>query len=292
MRIDRREFLGAAVAGAAGMLAADQLATAAPASPDSTGLVSLGKELKVTRIGFGTGMAGWKRESNLTRLGREKAERLLQYAYDQNVRLFDLADLYGTHAHVARALRGKPRDSYTLVSKVWLHPDGLLEPGRPDADVCVRRFLKELGTDYIDLVQLHCMMSGKWPQEMRKQMDLLADLKRKGVIRAHGASIHSSEAMESAAVEPWVDVVHARTNIYRHQTDGPMESVVPILKKVHAAGKGIIGMKLCGEGTFDARKRETNLRFVMGLGCVGCMIVGFEKAEHIDEFKASVQGML
>ena len=83
-------------------------------------------------------------------------------------------------------------------------------------------------------------MSGNWPTEMRKQMDLLEDLKRKGVIRAHGASIHSIEALEAAATETWVDVIHARVNIYRHRTDGPMEKVVPLLKKVYAAGKGII----------------------------------------------------
>jgi aryl-alcohol dehydrogenase-like predicted oxidoreductase len=225
-------------------------------------------------------------------LGADTFVRLLQYAYDQNVRLFDMADLYGTHPYVARAMRGKPRDSYTLVSKVWFHPGGLPERERPDADVCVHRFLKELNTDYIDLVQLHCQMSGNWTRQMRRQMDLLADLKRRGDIRAHGASIHSIEAMEGAAREPWVDVIHARVNIYGHATDGPMEKVVPVLKKVHAAGKGVIAMKLNGEGTFDDRQRETNLRFVMGLDCVDTMVVGFEKSQQIDQFKTGVEKIL
>ena len=188
--------------------------------------------------------------------------------------------------------RGKPRDSFTLVTKIWYHPDGLPEPERPDADVFVRRFLKELDTDYIDLVQLHCMMKSDWPRTMRKQMDILDELKHKGVIRAHGASIHSSEAMEAAAGEPWVDVIHARVNIYQRQTDGPMEKVVPILKKVHAAGKGVLAIKLNGEGTLDAQQRAKNLRFVMGLDCVDALIVGFEKTRHIDQFKAGVKEML
>jgi aryl-alcohol dehydrogenase-like predicted oxidoreductase len=292
MQMDRREFLGVAATGTAGVLMADRLAMAAPVGANPTALVPLGKDLRATRIGFGTGMGGWKRQTNQTRLGPEKFLKLLEYAYDQNIRLFDMADLYGTHGYVARALRGKPRQSYTLATKIWLHPDGLPERERPDADACVARFLKELGADYIDLVQLHCMTSPKWPQEMRRQMDLLAELKRKGVIRAHGASIHSFEALAAAAEEPWVDVIHARVNVYQHRTDGPMEKVVPILNKVHAAGKGIIAMKLIGEGKFDARQRQTNLRFVMGLSCIDAMIVGFETVDQIDQFKTGVKDVL
>ena len=91
-------------------------AAAARGSADAAARVPLGRTLRVTRLGFGTGMSGANRQSNQTRQGPEKFTRLLQYAYDQDVRLFDMADLYGTHSYVGRALRGKPRDSYTLVS--------------------------------------------------------------------------------------------------------------------------------------------------------------------------------
>lgn len=292
MNMDRREFLRAAVSGTTGMLLAERLATAASDHVDSAALVSLGRALKVTRLGFGTGMAGANRQSNQTRLGPAKFERLLQYAYEQGVRLFDMADLYGTHRHVARALRGKPRDSYTLVTKIWMHPGGLPERERPDADVCLARFLKEFGTDHFDVVQLHCLTSGTWPREMRKQMDLLAERKRKGDLRAHGVSIHSLAALEAAAGEPWVDVIHARVNRYASRTDGPMEKVVPILKRAHAAGKGVIAMKVCGEGTFDAPQRAANLRYLMGLDCVDAMVIGFEKPEHIAEFRSGVREQL
>lgn len=289
MRIDRRDFLGTATIGTAGVFAANGRVVAALAGNDTASSNPLVKALRTFRTGLGTGMKGWKRESNQTRLGEKEFQKLLLYAYDQGIRLFDMADLYGTHAHVARAMKGKPRESYFLTTKIWFRTGGLPEPERPDADVYVRRFLKELNTDYIDLVYLHCQTSGKWPQEMRKQMDLLADMKRKGLIRGHGASIHSIEAMEAAAVEPWVDAINARVNQYRQRTDGPMEKVVPILKRIHAAGKGVIAMKLNGEGTLDARQRETTFRFVSGLDCVDAMIVGFEKTAEIDEFTAAVR---
>ena len=288
MRIDRREFLGAAV-GAAGMFTAEGRVAAAPAGSETAPPSPFLKSLRKFRLGIGTGMKGWKRQSNQTRLGEKAFHKLLLYAYDHDLRLFDMADLYGTHAYVARAMKGKPRDSYFLTTKIWFRPDGLPEPERPDADVYVRRFLKELNTDYIDLVHIHCQTSGQWPQEMRKQMDLLADLKRKGLIRGHGASIHSIAAMEAAAAEPWVDAVNARVNQYRKLTDGPMEKVVPILKRMHAAGKGIVAMKLNGEGNLDARQRTTNFHFVDGLDCVDSMIVGFEKTGEIDEFLAAVR---
>jgi predicted aldo/keto reductase-like oxidoreductase len=136
---------------------------------------------------------------------------------------------------------------------------------------------------------LHCQTSADWPKQMRKQMDKLEEMKQKGLIRAHGASIHSLEAMQAAADEPWVDAINARVNNYQQRTDGPMEKVLPVLRKLHAAGKGVVAMKLNGEGTLDAQQRADNFRFVIGLDCVDTMIVGFEKTTEIDEFVAAVR---
>jgi aryl-alcohol dehydrogenase-like predicted oxidoreductase len=297
VKIKRRQFLETAVAGTAAALVSCDPASAAPAevtpaSSDPTALVPLGKTLKVCRISCGTGMRGGGRQTNQTRLGKEKFESLLRYAYDQGVRHFDMADMYGTHPYVGRVLKDKPRDGVQLVSKIWPHRGGIPEPERPLADVLLKRFLKELQTDHIDVLQIHCMMRGDWPTRQRRQMDAMEKLKEQGLIRAHGVSCHSVAALEAAAEEPWVDVIHARVNPYRMRTDGPMDTVVPILKKAHANGKGIIGMKLIGEGTFDLQQRKSTLTFVMDLGCVEALTVGFEKPEQIDEFKANVQERL
>jgi len=298
MKIKRREFLSTAVVGTAGTLLAGELALAAPPKPgapadvDPTAVVPLGRHLKACRISCGTGMAGGGRQTNQTRLGKEKFEALLRYAYEQGIRQFDMADMYGTHPYVGRVLKGKPRDQVQLVSKIWTHRGGLPERERPLADVLVKRFLKELQADYIDVLQIHCMMRGDWPRQQRRQMDAMAKLKEKGLIRAHGVSIHTLPALEAAAKEPWVDVVHAGINPFGHRTAGPAEKVVPLLKKIRAAGKGIIGMKLIGEGKFDPGQRKKTLKFVMDLGCVDALTVGFEKHEHIDEFRANVRQRL
>lgn len=295
MKRKRREFLtrsalglGATLIGRP-LLAADQPRTK---YFDPCERVSLGRtQLKVSRFCLGTAMRGGDRQSNHTRLGKEKFEALIREAHDRGTQLFDLADLYGTHPDVISALKGIPRDRFQLVTKIWWRDGGIPEKERPDADVCVERFLRELQTDYIDLVLLHCVVSPKWPEELRKQMDLLAKLKAKGVIRAHGVSIHSLEALEACATEPWVDSVHARINPYGMSMDGPAGKVAPVLKKIHDAGKGVVGMKLVGEGRLrnDPEKRDASLRYVLGLGCVDVLNLGCETIGEVDDIVERVR---
>jgi aryl-alcohol dehydrogenase-like predicted oxidoreductase len=297
LRLDRRKFLQAAVAGASGaMLARRGLAAPPVRSTDPFQLVPLGTtDLRVSLIGAGTGMRGHNRSSNQTRMGAEKFESLLRYAYDKGIRLFDLADIYGSHPYLARALADKPREDYVLISKVWVRPGGLPEEERPDADVVVDRFRQELGTDYIDLVQIHCMTDEDWTDNQRRQMDILEDLKQRGVIRAHGVSIHSLPALKQSASDPWVDVVHTRINPYGDSMDDKDPAVVtPVISSIHEAGKGVIGMKLIGEGRYreDPAKRDEAIRYVLGLGTVDTMIVGFEKPEEIDDFATRVESAL
>ena len=122
-------------------------------------------------------------------------------------------------------------------------------------------------------------------------MDILSKLKAQGKIRALGVSCHSIAALEAAATEPWVESVHTRINPYGMSMDGPPEQVVPVLKKIHAAGKGVIGMKIIGEGRLrnDDARRDESVKFALGLGCVDVLNVGFEKVTEIDDFATRVR---
>ena len=294
-RISRRNFLKHSSAAAGGLMIGPTFTFAALGSGgrfDPFETVRLGKtDLKFSRVCMGTGVRGGMRQSNHTRMGRKKCETLMRDAFDRGVRVFDLADLYGTHPFVVSALKKIPRKDFNIITKIWFRPGGIPEKERPDADVVIDRFLKEINTDYLDLVLLHCVVSAKWPEELQKQMEIMAKLKQRGVIRAHGVSCHSIEALEAAAKEPWVDSVHARINPYGAKMDGPVENVAGALKKISAAGKGIVGMKLIGEGDFrnSDEKRDESVKFVLGLGCVNILNVGFEKVEEIDDFAARVR---
>ena len=220
---------------------------------------------------------------------------MLQHAWDKGVRFFDCADSYGTHGLVAEAMQKMNRDDLTLASKIWVRGGGIPEPERPDANVVVDRFRKELKTDYIDLVQLHCLVEKNWTETQKKQMDILENLKAKGIIKAHGVSVHSLDAMKEAADSPWVDVIHVRINPYGLSMDKPNpEEVIQVIRQLHNSGKGVIGMKLVGNGNLrdQSDKIDNAIKFVLGLEIVDMVIIGFESNEQIDNYLARTEKAL
>lgn len=289
--ITRRQFLTTTVAVGAGSVLLGKTALRLPSrvpvlSSDPLQIVTLGKSgIKTTLLGMGTGFSGYNRSSNITRAG--VAESVIHAAYEKGIRFFDCADSYGTHPYTAAALKDYPRESYTLSSKIWVGPGGIPDRERPDADVVVDRFRRELKTDYLDMIQIHCMTDARWTDKEKKQMDILENLKAKKIIGAHGVSVHSLEAMEAAVNNPWIDVIHVRINPFGEVMDkSDVNSVVTVIEKLHKAGKGVIGMKLIGNGNFrdDSEKIDASLKYVLGLGTVDMIIVGFEKPDQIDNY--------
>jgi aryl-alcohol dehydrogenase-like predicted oxidoreductase len=301
--LDRRRFLGAtagaaAALGAGSMLRADETsptppeATTSPAAaPPGPPMIELGKTgIKMSRLGQGTGVHGGERQSDQTRMGFAKLVELMRHAYDRGIRFFDLADLYGTHVYFREALQSMDREKLAILTKLWWRYDGPEDQtSAPERRQMVRtaleRFRHELTTDYIDIVLLHCLMRPDWSDHMQPYMEVLSEEKQKGRIKALGCSCHNFEAMKTAAVTPWVDVILARINMKGGKEvmmDGSREEVEGVLRIARQNGKAIIGMKVFGEGRL-ADQREACMKYAQECGLLDAMTIGFHTPDQIDD---------
>ncbi len=242
--------------------------------------------LSTTVLGMGTGTRAWAQDSAQIRRGRDVFVSTLLHAYDVGLRYYDLADLYGSHQYMRAAMKeGQlPREKLTLLTKTMARkPDGV----RKDLD----RFRKELDTDYFDIVLLHGMGKGTWDDSLAGCMDVLSEAKEQGIVRAVGVSCHDFDAMVTAASNDWVDIMLSRINPFQSKMDGTPEDVAEVLRTAHANGKGMLGMKIMGEGDISDKKAET-LRYVFGLGCIGAITIGFLSPEEIDDAIEHIEATL
>ncbi|MEY2396766.1 MAG: 1-deoxyxylulose-5-phosphate synthase [Acidobacteriaceae bacterium] len=278
----RREFLirSASGLGAAWLTPKGVLKELANQDPlrkfSASDTVTLGRTgIKTSRLAMGTGTIGYGHHSNQTALGLKGLSGLLLNGYDQGLRFFDAADAYGSHPHVAEALKHVQRDKVTVLTKTWARDAA---SARADLD----RFRRELGTDYLDVILMHCVTEGDWTERFHGVMDVLSEAKQKGIIRAHGCSCHSIEALRAAAKSPWVEIDLARINpIGAHMDAGP-ETVVSALREMKAAGKAVVGMKILGQGDLRGRQSEA-LRYALSLGVLDAFTIGAEsKGEQED----------
>jgi predicted aldo/keto reductase-like oxidoreductase len=288
----RREFLGQSAAAVGALAAANLLAKAADQPrqlKSAADQVTLGRTgIKTSLLGMGTGSVGVNHSSNQVRLGNEKFCKLVRYAFDKGITYFDTADQYGSHIYLRDALQGLPREKLFIQTKTRATT---AEMAKAD----IERLRQELGMDYVDTLLMHCMTKGTWPTDFRPVMDVLLDAKRKGFVKAIGTSCHGMEPLRAAVKCDWVEVDLARINPVgvEARMDGPPEEVVPCLRAMHDQGKGILGMKILGEGTFKTEEQQlASLRFVLGLGCVDAMVIGFESPKQIDQIMQRVEKVL
>ena len=279
--MNRRDFIICAAYGAGtALLTRDSFAQSikppATSKFSASDTVEIGKTgIKTSRLAMGTGTVGFGGRSNQTALGSKELVNLLLNGYDNGLRLFDTSDSYGSHPHIAGALKHVPRDKVTVMTKTDTRDAAGV---RADLD----RYRRELGTDYIDIVLLHCLTEGDWTERYRGAMDVLSEAREKGIIRAHGCSCHTIEALRAAARSPWVQVDLARINPIGSHMDANPSMVTSVLREMRAVGKGIIGMKILGQGDMRNRPDEA-LRYALSLNVLDAFTIGAEnKAEQND----------
>jgi aryl-alcohol dehydrogenase-like predicted oxidoreductase len=278
----RRDFLKSTVAVTAVAASGGAIAAAA-AKRSATDWVTLGNSgVKVTRLAFGTGTRGGMIQRQL---GQDEFTRLVRHAYDRGIRFFETADSYrGMPEMLATALKGIPRDTYRLMTKMG--------PQQPDPAASIDKLRTALSSDYIDIVLLHAVRTAEWPQEREPTRDALSAAKQKKIVLAHGASVHGLVPLRVCPGTKWLDVALLRINHNGTMMDnlrgdaeaGDVAEVTTRSREIHSQGIGVISMKAMGEGRFTTPEdRDASLKYIMGLGAVDATTIGYKSPAEIDE---------
>jgi predicted aldo/keto reductase-like oxidoreductase len=280
-QFNRRQFLqrSFAIGAVAALPAAARGAGAPPKPRRANDVVELGPaKLKVSRMAIGSGTTGGGRSSNqLRKLGVDGVADLWWNGYDKGIFFLDTADTYGTHDSVKLLLKKIPREKLVIMTKTEARSG---EEMKADLD----RYRQEMGVDYIDILLLHCVFAPKWDELYKPQMDVLSEAKSKKTVGMLGLSCHSLEAIQIAAKCPWVDVAMVRVNPASTRMDADTGAVLPLLGQLKAAGKGLVGIKVLGEGQL-VDKIDDALRFALTNSQVDCFSIGCEsRAEFLDNF--------
>jgi aryl-alcohol dehydrogenase-like predicted oxidoreductase len=279
----RRRFLKAGFA--AGALAATGNLPLRAAGASATDWVTLGKSgVKVTRLAFGTGTFSGRVQREL---GQDQFTRLVRYAYDHGIRFFETSETYGEmHTMLGVALKGVPRDSYRLMSKVTTR-DGV------DPQAKIDELRKLANTDYFDIMLMHYQHVGTWPEDTKRWQDGILEAQHRKAVVGRGASVHGLPGLRRFPENKWLDIAMIRMNHkgshmdaedYNTQGAGNVNEVVDHVKQVHSEGMGVISMKLIGEGSFTSREdRKAAMRFAFRTAGVDSVTVGYKNTAEIDE---------
>jgi aryl-alcohol dehydrogenase-like predicted oxidoreductase len=278
--LSRRKFLKAGVA--AGALAGVNTLHAEPQK--ATSLVTLGKsDVKVTRLALGTGSFSGRIQQAI---GQDGLTRLVHHAYDRGIRFFETSESYGqSQQMLAVALKGIPRESYVLMTKVTTG-EGV------DPRVRLDELRRNSDTDYFDIMLLHWQHTGTWPEDTRHWQDAILEAEQRKTIRSHGASVHGLPALRQVPKTEWLQVAMIRMNHKGVRMDaeipdtdqlGSVNEVVDHVKQARRQGMGIISMKLIGEGVFNHEDRQRAMRFAFKTAGVDSVTVGYKNTAEIDE---------
>ncbi len=282
--LNRREFLQRSAAVASGLLLTSCSSLSSRARRTATDQVPLGKTgLKVSRLGFGAG----SNSGNVQHaLGQDGFNRLIHYAYDRGITYFDCAQSYRTFEWLGGAIKGLPREKVFIQSKIGGKPDKVLE--------AIDHHRKVFDTDYVDSMLVHCMVKDHWTDDWKRILDAFDEAKEKKWIRAKGVSCHSLPALRTSTASDWTEVHLVRVNPQAKHIDGMEETwdksgtdlapVLAELQTMHAKGRGVIGMKIIGNGDFtQPEDRERSIRFAMSRPELSAIVIGFKSTAEIDE---------
>ena len=203
-----------------------------------------GREVSV--VGLGT----WQLGADWGEVTEAEARDVLEAATAAGVTFLDTADVYGD-GRSEQVIGGFVRDHPDLVvaTKMGRRAEQVPESYRLEAfRAWLDRSRRNLDTDTIDLVQLHCPPSAT--VEDPATYDALDTLVDEGVIAAYGLSVETVDQALAAIARPHVASVQIILNAFRLK---PLEQVLPAARE---AGVGIIARVPLASGLLSGRYDE------------------------------------
>src|ERR1700761_1972456 len=236
----RRHFLKTTSLAAGAVALGSALPLKALTRDAATEWVTLGKSnVKVTRLAFGTGSFSGRVQRDL---GQEQFTSLVRYAYDRGIRFFETAESYGNmHQMLGVALKGIPRDSYRIMSKVTTH-DGV------DPQQKFDELRKLANTEYFDIMLLHWQHTSTWPTDSARWQAAILEAESRKVVVSHGASVHGLPALRQVPDNKFLEVAMIRMNhkgtamdAEDYDTDG-LGNVPEVVSHVKQVKKNNVGV--------------------------------------------------
>jgi aryl-alcohol dehydrogenase-like predicted oxidoreductase len=200
---------------------------------------------KVSVVGLGT----WQLGADWGEVTEADALAVLEASAEAGVSFYDTADVYGdgrSERIVGRFVAAHPGAGFTVATKMGRRaeqvPDNYVEANFRS---WIDRSRRNLGTDRLDLVQLHCPPSAV--VESNATYDVLDTLVEDGLIAAYGLSVETVEQARAAVARPHVATVQIILNAFRLR---PLDTVLP---EAEAAGVGIIARVPLASGLLSGR---------------------------------------
>ena len=199
----------------------------------------------ISVIGLGT----WQLGADWGNVSETDAMAVLQAAVESGVTFFDTADVYGdgrSERIIGRFLAGNAGQGVTVATKMGRRVEQseehyTLENFRAWTD----RSRVNLGTDRLDLVQLHCPPTPVFSSDA--VFDALDTLVAEERIAAYGVSVETCAEALAAIARPGVASVQIILNAFRRK---PLDQVLPAAA---AAGVGIIARVPLASGLLSGR---------------------------------------
>jgi aryl-alcohol dehydrogenase-like predicted oxidoreductase len=174
---------------------------------------------EVAEVGFGA----WAIGADWGDVSESDAMATLHEALDRGITFFDTADVYGdgrSERLIARLRSERPDQPFVVATKAGRRLDPHVASGYTAANIetFVDRSLRNLATDRLDLLQLHCP-----PTDVYYRPELFAgldDMVERGKLRAYGVSVEKVEEALKAIEYPGVATVQIIFNVLRQRPAG------------------------------------------------------------------------